>query len=103
MDALQIKYSGRALVREVEAVDPGIALALYAPVATNIEAEGSLALDDTVATELESEVNFSLIFVSIWTDASSVIVVVVVNVCARSDFFAIDKNSYAPTPPPPST
>ena len=37
MDDLPTKDSGQALVREVEAVDPGIALALDANVATNLE------------------------------------------------------------------
>ena len=104
MDALPTKDSGRALVREVEAVEPGIALALDDPIATNLEAEDSLALDATVATNLEVEVNIYLIFVSVLTVASPVVVVVLVNICARSDFFAINDNSYTPTPPPtPST
>ena len=39
VDALPTKDSGRALVRELEAVDTGIALALDDPVATDLEAE----------------------------------------------------------------
>ena len=97
------KDSGRELVWEVEAVDPGIVLAFDAPIATDLEAEDSLELDATVATDLESEVNLSLIFVYVLTAASPVIIVIV-DVCSRLDFFAamdtIDDNSYAPTPPP---
>ena len=55
MGNIPTKDSVQALVREVEAVDPGIALSLYAPVSTNLKAENSLALDAPVATDLEAE------------------------------------------------
>ena len=58
MDALPTKDSGRALVREVEAVEPGIALALDDPIATNLEAEDSLALNAPIATNLQAEDGF---------------------------------------------
>ena len=102
MDALPTKDSGRALVRELEAVDTGIVLALDAPVATDLEAEDSLELDAPVATNIEVEVNLSSIFVSVSTAVLSV-VVVVVNVPALSEFFAatdaIYNNLYATNTP----
>ena len=55
MDTLPTKDSGLALVREVEAVDTGIMLALDAPLDTELESEDSLTLDATVATNLEAE------------------------------------------------
>ena len=55
MDALPTNDSVLSLVQEVESVDPVIALALDAPVDTNLEAEDSLALDSPVATDLEAE------------------------------------------------
>ena len=56
--ALPTKDSRQAIFIEVEAVDPVIALALDAPVDTDLEAEYSLALDDPVATDLEAEGKF---------------------------------------------
>ena len=53
VNTILTKYSWWALVPEVEAVDPVIALALDTPVATELEAEYSLELDAHVATELE--------------------------------------------------
>ena len=55
MGNIPTKDSVQALVREVEAVDPGIALEITAPVATELEAEDSLALDAPVATDLAAE------------------------------------------------
>ena len=100
MDALPTKDSGRALVREVGAVDPSILFALDAPVVTYLEVEYPLVIDAPVATDLEAEVNLSSIFFSVSTAALSV---VNVNVRARSEFFAatdaINNDLYAPTPP----
>ena len=63
-----------------------------------------MALDAPVATDLEAEMNLSLISVSVSTDILFV-VVVVVDIRARLDFFAatdaIDDELYVPTPPPP--
>ena len=61
-----------------------------------------LALDAPVSTYLQSEVNITLIFVSVSTAASPV-VVVVDDICAQLELFAateaIDNNAYTPTPP----
>ena len=58
MGALPTKDSGKSILREVEAVDPGIALTLDAPVATDIEEKDSLALDAPVDTDVEAEDDF---------------------------------------------
>ena len=58
VDAHPTKDSRQVLVWEVEAVDPGIALTLDAPVATDIEEKDSLALDAPVDTDVEAEDDF---------------------------------------------